>query len=79
MVVIVVDPEVGPVPGNLKAIGFKLDQPERCPHLQGDEPGSYSCAIHHYPWFKDTPCGTHGQIEQNPNDPCRIGAYLTKK
>jgi len=79
MVVIVVDPELGLADNNLKGIGFKLGQPERCPHLQGDKPGSYSCAIHDRPWYPETPCYSHGQIEKSPNDPCRIGTYLVKK
>jgi len=55
-----------------------LDGTKRCPHLQGNKPGMYLCAIHDYPWFKDTPCGIYGQIE-NKDSPCRIGAHILKK
>jgi Fe-S-cluster containining protein len=51
---------------------------ERCIHLRGDKAGEYSCAIHEYPWFKDTPCGTHGQIERTDSD-CRLGAHIISK
>jgi len=74
MVIIVDDPEKGIVEGNLSSIGFK--GPERCPHLRGDKPGSYSCAVHNRPWYKDTPCYSHGQIESDPSSPCRMGTYL---
>ncbi|MFX1487479.1 MAG: hypothetical protein ACFFBS_10400, partial [Promethearchaeota archaeon] len=69
LVVIVDDPDLGPVEGNLKG----LDGTERCPHLRGDEPGKYSCAIHSYPWYKETPCFEYRQIEGNLDTPCRIG------
>lgn len=55
-----------------------LDGTERCPHLIGSVVGEYRCAIHHYRWFKTTPCGRHGQIERGNSD-CRMGAYLLKK
>ncbi len=71
-VVIVVDPDKGPIDGNLKAITG------RCPHLQGDKPGEYSCAVHAKPWYKKTPCFNHGQIEKSKTDECRMGAHLTK-
>lgn len=45
-----------------------------CKHLRDDKPGSYWCDIHHYPWFKDTPCGQYDQIGKE-NAPCRIGKY----
>jgi hypothetical protein len=73
-VVIVVDPEKGPVEGNLEV----RDGTEPCRHIKREEDGTYTCLIHHYPWFKDTPCGTHTQIERSPDDPCRMGAYLLK-
>jgi len=72
--VIVVDPELGPIEGNL----LGLDGSERCPHLRGDAP-PFSCAIHDYEWFPDTPCGRHGQIEKSPDDPCRMGDYQLKR
>jgi len=78
MVVIVDDPEKGIDSENLKAVGFEKS-PERCQHLQGDRPGEHSCAIHHYPWYKDTPCYSHGQIEKSPTDECRMGRYLLNK
>lgn len=62
---IVIDPELGPQPGNIKTIHGFL---ERCPHLQGDVPGKYSCAIHDKEWYAESPCGTY-----NPEDPCICG------
>ena len=73
-VVIVVDPDKGLTEGNMKAIGLK--GPERCPHLQGDKPGEFSCSVHDRRWYKKTPCFAHGQIEQSPDNPCRMGEYL---
>ncbi|MHA1469077.1 MAG: hypothetical protein ACTSSP_00800 [Candidatus Asgardarchaeia archaeon] len=52
---------------------------ERCPHLRGDKPGKFSCAIHDYPWYEETPCFSHGQIERNINDKCRMGVHILKE
>ena len=55
-----------------------LDGSEKCPYLtwHGDKA---SCNIHHYKWFKDTPCGLHTQeIERADTDPCRTGVYMFK-
>ena len=76
--VIVVDPTLkNPtmIPDNLRGIDLTK---ERCPHLNGDKPGEYSCGIHHHPWFKKTPCGTHSQIETGNTD-CRMGTFLLNK
>jgi len=54
-----------------------LDGSVRCPHLQGTKSGEYFCKIHHYEWFKDTPCGQHTQIERE-NSKCRIGYHKMK-
>ena len=72
-VVIVVDPERGIEPDNLLA----LDGTKRCPHLRGDTPGKHSCAIHDEPWYTETPCAQHGQIERQ-NSPCRMGENILK-
>ncbi len=72
MIVVVDDPEKGPVPGNV--VGHPGDC--RCRHLVGDDPGKLSCAVHGRPWYPKTPCDAHGQIEQSPEDPCRMGAYV---
>jgi len=46
-----------------------------CPHLTWD--GDIAiCKIHHYDWYKDTPCYSHGQIEYSINDPCRTGVWI---
>ena len=73
-VVIVDDPEKGISADNLiiKKSG------ERCKQLRGNKPGKFSCAIHNYPWYKETPCFSHCQIERNVNDKCRIGVYILK-
>jgi hypothetical protein len=75
MVVIVDDPEKGLQEDNL--IGHLGNGP--CKHLLGDTPGEYSCALHDYPWYKKTPCYSHGQIEQSPNCNCRLGEFILKK
>lgn len=73
MVIIVDDPEKGIVDDNLIC---HEGHNEPCKHLIGDEPGEYSCVIHDKSWYKDTPCFSHGQIEQSPDDVCRLGAYI---
>ena len=74
-VVIVKDPEKGIKRDNLMVHEGK----GRCPHLQGDKVGEYSCAVHKKPWYKKTPCFSHGQIERSKTDVCRMGAFQTKE
>jgi hypothetical protein len=50
----------------------------QCPHLVCDKDGT-SCKIHHYKWFEDTPCFQYGQIEKDPDQPCRFGEYIRNK
>lgn len=77
MVVIVDDPEKGIQEDNVKAIG--MNGPERCKHLRGDKPGEFSCEIHDYDWYVETPCYQHTQIGKD-DEPCRIGqAVLSGK
>ncbi len=49
-----------------------------CPNLSWDGTTAI-CTLHHYKWYKKTPCYSHGQIEQSPEDPCRMGEYLRKR
>ncbi len=74
MVVIVDDPEKGIVEDNFKA----QDGGTSCQHLKGDKPGEFSCKLHDYPWYKETPCFQHGQVEQG-NTNCRLGEYMLKQ
>lgn len=74
-VIIVDDPAKGPAEGNLKHKPSR----QRCQHLLGDGLGNYSCAIHDEPWYPETPCFRHGQIEKSADTPCRMGAYLLQK
>lgn len=76
LVTIVVDPARGVELDNLKAINTSE---ERCPHLRGSVPGEYSCAVHDEPWYPETPCWAHGQIERSPDDPCRMGEWILKR
>ncbi len=76
MVVIVVDPELGFKEGNMKAIDCSR---EPCHHLRGEKVGEFSCAIHDKPWYKKTPCFSHGQIERSEDDECRTGRYFLDK
>ena len=73
-VVIVDDPKKGIREDNLVTREGGIP----CQHLTGNESGEYSCAIHHYPWYKETPCFSHGQIERSPDDVCRMGEYILK-
>ena len=73
-VVIVDDPAKGICEDNL-ILHEGLGSP--CKHLQGNKPGEYSCKVHEYEWYKETPCFQHGQIEHE-NSPCRMGEYILK-
>lgn len=72
-VIIVDDPEKGICENNILE---HRGQGKRCKHLRGDTPGDYSCAIHDYSWYEQTPCFRHGQIERSPDEPCRLGVYI---
>ena len=69
---IVDDPEVGIDEGNIITL---YGDGTPCQHLKGDKPGEYSCAIHDYLWYEETPCFSHTQIE-NGNTNCRMGKYI---
>lgn len=73
-VVIVVNPDLGIIDTNLKAIDCLK---ERCPHLRGNKPGHYSCAIHHYDWFSETPCAQYQSHEFYKDQLCHVGKCLT--
>lgn len=51
---------------------------EECPHLIWDE-NIAICKIHEYPWYEETPCSSHGQIEKSKDCVCRMGEYILKK
>lgn len=72
-VIVIKNPTISPreTPENT----LLLDGTKKCPHLIGSKPGKYHCKIHHYKWFKNTPCGTHAQYETS-NTPCRLGEYI---
>ena len=74
-VVIVDDPAKGPVEGNL-IVHEGLGVP--CKHLRGDKPGEYSCALHDEPWYEETPCFQHTQVEVG-DQPCRTGTYMLRR
>lgn len=73
-VIIVDDPKIGIVDGNL----ISKNSGEPCKHLQGKEAEKYSCALHDESWYKQTPCFKHTQIEQQSN-PCRMGVYILEQ
>jgi hypothetical protein len=75
-VVIVDDPTKGIQEDNL-VVHMGGNTP--CKHLLGDKPGEYMCAIHNEPWYKETPCYRHGQIEPSKDTPCRMGVYQLGK
>lgn len=70
-VVIVDDPEKG-----IEKDNFVVHEGNRepCKHLGGDKLGEYFCKIHDRPWYNETPCYNHGQIEKG-NTECRIGRH----
>ena len=74
MVGIVDNPQNGIQEGNL----IVHDGGGPCKHLTGDKPGEYECAVHHFKWYKKTPCFAHTQIE-NGDTPCRMGVYILKQ
>jgi len=53
------------------------DSKVECPHLEWIR-GKAKCKIHHYKWYKQTPCFKHGQIEHK-NTNCRMGEYILKQ
>ena len=69
---IVDDPDKGIEEDNIIA---HMGDGTPCKHLRGDKPGEYSCAIHDRPWYEETPCYSHGQVEKG-NTNCRMGEYL---
>lgn len=71
-----IDPNEGIKEDNLY---IKSEPGEICPHIRGNKPGEYSCAIHDEPWYYETPCASHGQIEKSPNTLCRFGKFLLEK
>ena len=73
-VIIVDDPEKGIIENNVIHHNGKAP----CKHLGGNRPGEYYCKIHHYAWFKDTPCGQFTQIENSSNRSCRMGKFILK-
>lgn len=50
-----------------------------CMHLKGDKPGKYKCSIHHYSWYKDTPCFRHEPAYSRKTSECLMGNYVLKK
>lgn len=73
MVVIVDDPDIGPIDES-NLIARSGDSP--CQHLLGSQPGEYACAVHDREWYGETPCFSHTQIENSPDDPCRMGVFI---
>jgi len=81
-VIIVDDPEKGldvSSPDCRDNLVYHGGNGKRCKHLRGDKAGEYSCAIHDEPWYKDTPCYSHSQIERSPDDVCRMGEYILRQ
>lgn len=82
-VVIVDDPEKPFNPDNEHDVEtntcFHIGDGKPCKHLRGDKPGEYSCAVHDKPWYKQTPCWRHGQIEKSSDCNCRLGEYFLKE
>lgn len=75
LVGIVDDPDKGIAEDNI--IGH-IGDGTPCKHLLGDKPGEYSCAIHDKPYYCETPCFSHSQVEKE-NSNCRMGEYILNK
>lgn len=75
-VIIVDDPKKGPREDNL--VEHMSCDGTPCKHLRGEGPGKYSCALHDYSWYEETPCARHEQIGRK-EAPCRMGEYLLGK
>ena len=77
MVTIVDDPSKGFDPIDPESMNNLINHEGKgpCKHLRGDKPGEYSCALHDYPWYKDTPCHEFAQIEHG-NTECRMGRFV---
>jgi len=73
-VMIINDPRIGVSEGN---IIFHEGNGERCKHLIGNRIGDFSCVLHEYMWYQETPCYQYSQIEQK-NSYCRIGKAILK-
>ena len=74
-VVIVADPTKGISEDNLT---FHEGKGKPCKHLKKLKDGTYECKIHNEPWYEETPCARHTQIEQT-NSPCRTGVFIRKQ
>jgi hypothetical protein len=72
---IVNDPDKGLNEDNI--IAHMGDGP--CKHLEGNKPGEYSCKVRSEPWYEQTPCFAHTQIESSPDCNCRIGEKILKE
>lgn len=74
-VVVVKDPKKGPIEGNLICVNAKGPGNPPCPHLVALPDNTFVCKIHDYPWFAESPCGRHSQIEHG-NTECRLGRWM---
>jgi len=48
---------------------------ELCPHIIIRDK-KFMCGIHHYEWYKDTPCYQYVQVENNKDELCRMGDMI---
>ena len=71
--VIVDNPELGPIEGNLVANNGDGGRTS-CKHLEKDKDGRYYCKIHNMPWYGETPCAKHTLVGKD-DMPCRMGVY----
>ena len=72
---IVKDPEMGPIPENV-VMHFGKGP---CPHLQGTEPGKFSCAVSSYIWFETGPCGLRKTDFGEEEEICSRGQMILEK
>jgi hypothetical protein len=74
--VIVIDPDAPEVFAKENLRGINMLE-ERCPHLRGDKPGEYSCAVHDRTWFSETPCAEYQS--HWPTRVCGMGSFSLGK
>lgn len=74
--VIIINPDKIKVGLNFEDESIYMHKPTgfKCPHLSFID-GKAHCRIHHFSWFKDTPCAQFTQVESRETN-CRVGEHM---
>jgi hypothetical protein len=54
---------------------FIKDTIDPCPYLSWESETKTKCNIHHYKWYKYTPCYRHHQRDAKNSTLCKLGVY----